>query len=136
MLSRPSITPVLAVALALLAGMDAAGSAVGAIFKCRSADGHWIYAGRPPTGCRGPATILPLTPAVHRAEPPRGRELGPPARLTPRHLRARLRRDEATLRALRATHAPRDPALERCRTHALRAVNADIATLRHDLAAR
>ena len=133
----PLITPVLA--LALLAGMGAAARAEGAIFKCRSGNGHWIYAARPPAGCQGPAAILPLartTPRPHAAPPPQGHEVARPAAVAHDHLRARLRRYEATLHALHATRVPRDPALAHWRTHALHTVTVDIAVLRHDLGTR
>ena len=132
----PLITPVLA--LALLASMGAAVRAVGAIFKCRSGNGHWIYAARPPAGCQGPAAILSLAraPRPREAPRPRGHGVARPATIAHDHLRERLRRYEATLHALHATRVPRDPALARWRTHALHTVTVDIAVLRHDLGAR
>lgn len=130
----PLAAPLLA--LALLTGLGATPPAVGAIFKCRSGDGHWLYAARPPPDCQGRPTILPLTPRGKPPVPaPAGRRVEPPAPSRAR-LRARLHRDEATLRALHATRVPRDPALARWRTHALQAVTVDIAALRRHLAAR
>ena len=133
MLRPPLIVSLLAVAM--LTSMGATARAVGAIFKCRSGDGHWIYAARPPAGCQGPPAILPLARTLGpRAPRPRGRAATThPAVATPDRLRARLRRYEATLHALHATRIPRDPALARWRTHALHAVTVDIAVLRHDL---
>ena len=135
---RPLLTTPL-LALTLLAGMGAATRAAGAIFKCRSGNGHWIYAARPPAGCRGAVSILPLARASrpHEAPPrPQGHAAARPLAIAPDRLRARLRRYEATLHALHATRVPRDPALARWRTSALHAVTVDIAVLRRDLGAR
>ena len=132
----PLITPVLA--LALLASMGAAARAVGAIFKCRSSSGHWVYAARPPADCQGPTAILPLARALrpHEAPRPRGHGVARPATIAHGRLRGRLRRYEATLHALHATRVPRDPALAHWRAHALHTVTVDIAVLRHDLGTR
>ena len=128
----PLIVPLLAVAL--LVSMGATARAMGAIFKCRSGDGHWIYAARPPAGCQGPPAILPLTRTPGpRAPRPRGRTVTHPALATRDRLRARLHRYEATLHALHATRIPHDPALARWRTNALHTVTVDISVLRRDL---
>ncbi|WP_298136552.1 hypothetical protein [Acidiferrobacter sp.] len=134
--TQPPIASLLA--LALIAGAGTATPALGAIFKCRSANGLWVYADHPPAGCHSAPIALPLPRFVH---PPGAhadirRPPDPAPAASRKDLRKRLQRDEATLRALRATPVPRDPALARWRRTALKAVTVDIATTRRDLQSR
>lgn len=121
-------------ALVLLAGYAPLPYAAAAIFKCRSADGHWSYADRPQPNCRGGWITLQPLPAPRRPRPTAPvRATRQPSPLARRTARRRLRHWQATLNALRATRVPRDHTLALWRAEALHIVVADIEKLRGTL---
>ncbi|MHB1513758.1 hypothetical protein [Acidiferrobacter sp.] len=118
-------------ALVLLAGCAQLPYAAAAIFKCRSANGHWSYADRPQPNCRGGWIVLQPLPAPRRTRPTTpARAARRPSPLARRTAQRRLRHWQATLSALRATRVPRDHTLALWRAEALHIVVADITKLR------
>ena len=120
--------------LLLFAGFTQLPYAAAAIFKCRSTDGHWSYADRPETSCRGSWTIFHPLPAMRQARPaPHTRPTRRPPPVVRRVVQRRLRRWQATLQELRTTRVPRDRTLALWRAQALHIVAADIGRLHQTL---